>query len=155
MQAAPLRLLQPERRLWGKRGDGRQADSRPRGSGELGGGASPCPPSYHQLHPLPSPPLPPPGISQLIPLAAALRHLQGLKTATVQALTPGDPLTSPAPSLGRWRCPGAGWTPWAPPCVGVVSPPPVPGGSRVLRGPGCYLLVTPSPPAGAVGAEGG
>lgn len=124
-------------------GDGWQgtvASQSPVGTATLGdrqgGGepfrAPPPPTSYHRLHPLPSPPLPLPGISQLIPLAASLRHLQGLKTATVPALTPGDPLTSPAPS-GCWRCPGAGWAPWPPPCMGVIVPHhPIPGGSWVL-----------------------
>lgn len=109
-----------------------QWEQPPSGTGKVGG-AFPCPPSsYHQLHPLPSPPLPLPGISQLIPLAASLRHLQGLKTATVPALTPGDPLTSPAPS-GCWHCPGAGWAPWPPPCMGVIVPHhPIPGRSWVL-----------------------
>lgn len=86
----------------GMAGRGRQCPSLEWGQPTLGsrkvGGLSVLP-DYQQLHPLPSPPLSPPGFSQLIPLAASLRHLQGLKTATVAALTPGDPRTpSPAPS---------------------------------------------------------
>lgn len=102
-QLARLTLLQQGRCEWGWRVgmDG----SVPTSSGdshlwgaERCGGLS-VPPGYLQLQPLPSPPLSPPGFSQLIPLAASLRHLQGLKTATVPALTPGDPHTlSPAPS---------------------------------------------------------
>lgn len=119
----------------------------PWGSGEVGGGLS-VPPGCHQLHPLPSPPLPPPGISQLIPLAASLRHLQGLKTATVPALTPGDPLTSPAPS-GCWCCPGTGWAPWPPPCMRPVPP------ALFQEGHGCYLPVTPSSPSWGGGGRRG
>lgn len=47
---------------------------------------------------VPQPPSAPASIIQLIPFAASLRHLEGLKTATGPALTPGDP---PSPrSLG-------------------------------------------------------
>lgn len=92
----------------------------PSGSGEVEGGLS-VPPGYCRLHPLPGPSLPPPGISQLIPLAASLRHLEGLKTATVPAPVPRAPSNTGPSSPGHWHCPGAGWAPWPPPRVGPCS----------------------------------
>lgn len=134
MQVTQLTLPQAEGGWWGTSGDGWQGTAVSQagaGSGEVGG-PSPCPPVIASSIRSPSPPLPAPGISQLIPLAASLRHLEGLKTATVPALTPGDPLASPAPS-GPWHCP------------------PQPPLSPFQEGHGCYVLVTPPLPAGAVG----